>query len=294
VFVPGNSLHLLMGVGLAAAGLWAYWPALAKLVHAWNAQPDYSHGFLVPPLAAFFLYARRAACPGFGRPSVLLATLLVAASFGVRWLSARYYFEFLDAWSILLWVAAIPALLGGRAMLLWCLPSIGFLWFMIPLPFTIETQLSYPLQRIATRITCWTLQLLGQPAFAEGNVILLGEHQLEVAQACSGLRLFVSIVALAYAYVVLVKREWWEKALLVLALVPIAIIANSARIVGTGLLFQLVSGDAARHFSHDFAGWAMIPFAAGLFWLVLWYLGKLFPEEEIVDVGSLIREGVSR
>jgi exosortase len=144
---------------------------------------------------------------------------------------------------------------------------------------------------VATKASCWMLQLLGQPAFAEGHVILLGENTLEVAQACSGLRLFMSVVALAYAYVVLVRRTWWEKGILLLAVAPIAVAANVTRIVATGLMYQYASGEAAKQFSHDFAGWAMIPLAAVLFALVLWYMSKLIREEEVMEMSALVREG---
>jgi exosortase len=134
------------------------------------------------------------------------------------------------------------------------------------------------------------LQLLGQPAFSEGNVILLGNHELEVAQACSGLRLFASVIALAYAYLVLVRRAWWEKVILLFAVGPIAVVSNAVRIVMTGLLFQFTTGEMAHRFSHDFAGWVMIPLAAALFGLVLWYLGKLFNEEEVLDMSAYMRD----
>ena len=145
-----------------------------------------------------------------------------------------------------------------------------------------------PLQRIATKVSSFGLQTLGQPAVSEGNTILLGEHKLEVEQACSGLRLFFSVMALAYAYMVLVRRTWWEKAILVLSIIPIAVLANAARIIATGLLYQWASSDAAKHFSHDFAGWAMIPLAAALFWAVLWYLSNLFPEQQIREIRNVI------
>ena len=130
---------------------------------------------------------------------------------------------------------------------------------------------------------------MGQPALSEGNTIHLGEHQLEVEQACSGLRIFVGIVALAFAYVIIVRRPWWEKALLLVSVVPIALVANATRIVGMGLLTQLVSTEAGQHFAHDVSGYVMIPFAAGLFALVLWYLGKLIREVELVDVSATVR-----
>ncbi|HYW81206.1 MAG TPA: exosortase/archaeosortase family protein, partial [Thermoguttaceae bacterium] len=165
----------------------------------------------------------------------------------------------------------------------------GFLWFMIPLPYTVERVLRDPLQKVATKLSSAVLQVLGQPAISESNTILLGEHHLEVADACSGLRIFVGIAALAFAYIIIVRRPWWERVLLVLSILPIALIANSTRIVCTGLLYQFVSGEAAERFSHDLAGYVMIPYAACLFAAVLWYLGALMREVEVADIGSVIR-----
>ena len=101
----------------------------------------------------------------------------------------------------------------------------------------------------------------------------------------------MGIGALAFAYVVIVRRTWWEKAILVLCVVPIALIANATRVVATALLFQYVSGEAAHKFSHDAAGLVMIVYAAGLFALVLWYLGKLFGEVEQVEIDAVVRRG---
>lgn len=283
--------QLLAGAIVLAVGIWSYWPALVTMWTAWEREPDYSHGYLVVPLALLFLWVRRASFPGLSEAGWMTGLGLLGIAVATRYFSARFFFEFLDAYSVLPWLAAVVALLFGNQVLLWALPSIGFLFFMIPVPFGIEIALSHPLQRIATMLSCAALQLLGQPAFAEGNVILLGDHQLEVAQACSGLRLFISVVAMAYCYVVLVRRSWWEKLLLLVAVPPIAILSNSARIVATGLLYQFTTGEIARKFSHDLAGWAMIPLAAALFWAVLWYLGNLIREEEQVDMVALLHEG---
>jgi exosortase len=282
--------QLLFGAVVFAAGVWAYWPTLVKIVAAWSAEPEYSHGFLVVPLAIYFLWVRRERCPGIEAPDFVLGFTLLGLSVLARYVAVRFYFGFIDGNSILLWISSVVALSGGRRLLLWALPSIGFLLFMIPLPFSVERAMSAPLQRLATKLTCWTLQLLGQPAFNEGNVILLGSQTLEVAQACSGLRLFVSIAALAYAYVVLVRRTWWEKAMLLVAAAPIAIVANTARIVATGLLFQFMTSEAAHKLAHDFSGWMMIPLAAAMFGLLLWYMGKLIQEEEVLDSSALLRE----
>jgi exosortase len=284
------SWQIAAGLLCLAAGVFAYWPTLAELVHAWNVEPDYSHGFLVIPLAILFLWMRRDSYPGFGASSPLLAAGLLAVSLVMRWVSARYYFSFLDGWSIVPWAAAVVAMLGGRPMLMWALPSIGFLGFMVPLPYSLEHELSGPLQRVATKLSTLALQTLGQPAFSDGNTILLGDERLLVAEACSGLRLFVSTLALTYAYITLIRRPWWEKAFLALTAIPIAIVSNATRIVVTGLLYQITDNEALRQMAHDYAGFGMIVLAAGLFWLVLWYLGKLIREDEAMDMASLVRK----
>ena len=286
--IDGN--WLAWAAAILIAGIWAYWPTLVQIVKTWNREPDYSHGFLVVPVAIAFLFARRASYPGIGPSSYRLGLALLGCGLLLRYLGARFYMEFIDGYSILPWLAGAVAVLGGTRLLVWTLPSIGFLFFMIPLPFGIETMMSAPLQRVATKLTCLTLQTLGLSAFSEGNVVLIGEQRLEVAQACSGLRLFMTIVALAYAYIVLVRRTWWEKVILLAAVVPIAIVSNAARIITTGLLFQYTSGEWAHKFSHDFAGFAMIPLAAALFACVLWYLGKLIREDEVMDMSVLVRD----
>jgi exosortase len=280
---------MICAVLVIAAGIWSYWPTLNSLVSTWNQVPDYSHGFLVAPVAAYFLWARRQTYPGIRPPAYIVGFSILTFTLLVRYLGARFYFGAFDAYSLLLWIASVVAICGGHRLLKWSLPSIAFLFFMIPFPFGLETAMSAPLQRIATKVSCWTLQLLGQPAFSEGNVILLGNQQLEVAQACSGLRLFASVIALAYAYVVLVRRPWWEKVVLLTAVAPIAILSNSIRIVATGFLFEFTTSDLAHRFSHDLAGWAMIPVAAAFFGLVLWYLRALIQEEEVLDISAVLR-----
>jgi exosortase len=278
------------GVLLGGVFAWAYWPTLLSLVDAWNTEPDYSHGYFVVPLAIYFLWARRDRFPGVTGRLAWPGLLLIALSMAARMAGALWFISPVDGWSILLWVAGVVWLLGGWRVLWWSAPSVAFLWFMIPLPFQLERGLSLPLQRIASQMSSWVLQFLGQPAFAEGTIIRLGDQEpLNIERACSGLRIFMGIVALAFAYVIITRREWWEKALLLASVLPIALIANSSRIVITGLLYQYVSGEAGRQFAHNSAGWVMIPFAAVLFGLVLLYLDRLMREVELVDVGAAVR-----
>jgi len=191
-----------------------------------------------------------------------------------------YYLLPLDGWTIPITMAGLVWLLYGWPCLKWSMSAIAFLWFMVPIPFRVESWLSVPLQGVATKFSTVALIFLGQPAISEGNTILLNEQTLFVEEACSGLRIFVGIFALAFAFILFSRWRWWQKGLVLLSVLPVAVIANVFRIVATGLLHQWFSSEAAHKFSHDIAGFVMIPLAAALFWLLLNYLDKLFPEVE--------------
>ncbi len=279
---------LVGAVVLAALFAWAYAPTLRYLLTAWNDQPDYSHGILVPLLSIFFLWKWRDSLPEVSGRIAWQGLIVLVAVVGMRYGAARLHLTQVDAWTIPVWIFGVVWTLTGRAVALWSLPALAFLYFMVPLPYRMEHLLSLPLQSIATQLSVWSLQCLGQPAIAEAHTIHLGSHKLEVEQACSGLRMLVGVLALAVGYVLMFPKSWWERAILLVSVVPVALAANTARIVITGLLFQYVSSEAGQKFSHDFAGWMMILFAVALFGGVLWYLQRLFPEQQKMQLRDLL------
>ena len=285
-----NSVMLIGSVAILAAIVWAYWPTLVAMVHAWESQPDYSHGYLVIPLALLFLWTRRGSFPRDEVRASWWGALFLLAVVAARVLAGRYYLVPLDGWTLPLTIAGVVWLLWGAAALRWSAPAIAFLWFMVPIPYSAERWLSVPLQAVATKLSTIALVMMGQPAIAEGNVILLGSHTLFVEEACSGMRIFIGIFALAFAFALFSRWSWWQKGIVLLSVLPVAIAANVTRIVVTGLLYQWVSGEAGQKFSHDIAGFVMIPFAALIFWMVLIFVDKLFPlVEQVSPTAELFR-----
>ena len=279
---------LLVSIGaVAIAFLWSYWPTIVELVSIWEREPDYSHGYLVVPISIYFLWLRRSEIPTVLSPSSF-GLILLAASIGIRYLAARFSITSGDGYSILVWLAGVVLLFGGRQLFVWMLPSIGFLFFMVPLPFRIERLMSVPLQMTAANISCFALQCMGQPAFGEGTTILLGDQQLYVEEACSGLRIFFGTMALAFAYIIAARRELWEAAILLVSVIPIALFANSVRIVVIAFLFQHYSDETARKYSHDISSWLMIPFAAACFGLLIWYLNCLVRRSTSFGLSDLV------
>ena len=282
-----RSVIISLGL-LALAFVWTYWTTWLRLVHAWNVEPDYSHGYFVVPLALFFLWLRKDRMPQPHGPN-WAGLALVFAGLSLHIVGSLYYLEPFNGWSMVVWLTGAAWLLGGREFCQWCLPSALFLVFMVPLPYSIEIMFRQPLQRIATEVSCWMLQSLGLPALAAGNVVAINDMELEVAQACSGLRIFVSIVALAFAYAVIVRRPWWIKALIFASALPIAVVANAVRVALVAVAYPYASTPASHRLAHDLAGWFVIPFAAALMGAFIWYLGKLIIQARPLSRQELLR-----
>ena len=276
---------------LTVAFAWSYWPVFGELIGAWNSQPDYSHGWFVVPLTGYMLWTRRSMLSTRSSSLAWGGALLIALSIVIRVFGSACYIDSVEAWSIPFGIAGAFWLFGGRQMFWRSLPAVAFLAFMIPLPFHAEHMASYPLQRIATRASCWLLQCLAQPAVQEGNVVLIGDVRLNIVEACSGLRIFMSILALAYIYAALIQKPWWTKAALFAAVAPVAVAANALRIALTGLLHTLVSSEAAHRFAHDLAGWLMLPIAGAMLAFVVWYIDRLIFPVETSTAGDLLRAG---
>lgn len=287
--VAKQSVNPIAVAMLAIASLWAYWPTLVELAATWDREPDYSHGYLVLPLFAVFLYLRRDTYPQVLKPA-WFGLLLILGSIALRVVGGVIFITPFDGWSIVLWVAGAALCLGGWPLLRWCLAPTLFLFFMVPLPFRYETLISQPLQRIAAMFSSFVLRCIGQPAFAENTTIIIGTEILEVEQSCSGLRIFVGIFALTCGYLIAFRRELWEASLLIIGAVPVALVANAIRIVVTAVLYQNFTNETAHKFSHDMAGYLMIPLAAFLLWGVQWYLSCLMQDVTRGEVADVMRQ----
>jgi exosortase len=255
--------------------LWAFWPSLVELAHAWEHNPQYSHGYLVPAFALVLLWLRRDRLRGAEPRPSLWGVPVLAAGVALRLGAAFYHYLWLDSMSLLPCLLGVFLLVGGRAALRWAWPAVLFLAFMVPLPFRLASALSGPLQELATVVSTFVMQTLGLPALSEGNVILIDEHQIGVVEACNGLNMLMVFFALATAVAIVTRRPWVDKLIILASAAPIAVVSNIARVTVTGILFQAVDSETANHFFHDVAGWLMMPLALALLGLELKLLSWL-------------------
>jgi exosortase len=272
-------VRFLSVAALGASLAWAYWPTFVDVAERWAHEPQYSHGYLVPLFAVFLLWHRRQLSPAAAKGSAW-GLPAVCAGVALSLAGAYFHFPWLEAVSLLPCLAGLVLLAGGGAALRWAWPAIAFLLFMFALPFRIEVSLAQPLQWLATQASTAALVLLGFTATAEGNIITLGESQVGVAEACNGLSMLLTFVALAVACATVIKRPARDRVVLVLSAVPIALFANVVRITVTGILYETADPGLARAFFHDFAGWFMMVLALGLVWIELQILARLFVEQE--------------
>ena len=274
----GSAPYWQLGI-LAALSVWIYWSTVAHLVAQWWHDPNFSHGFFVPLFSGFVIWQGRDRLARIIPRPTWSGLLLLAAGLGVLIVGRLGAELFLDRSSMLLILAGVVVLFAGWNLFRAVLFPWAFLLLMIPIPTIIFNQIAFPLQLLVSKIAAAALPLLGVPVHREGNVLRLAAMDLEVATACSGMRSLMSLLTLAIIYGYLLEKRLWVRWLLALASVPIAIAANSARIIGTGLIVQYWDADKAEGPFHSF--WGLVVFIVALIMLYTLHavIRLLFPEK---------------
>ena len=255
--LKGNRGRVL-GAGLVVVLLIAvYYQVIWKLVIDWWQVSDVSHGFLVPPFAAFLLWERRKTLRKVEIAPSWSGIPVLAGGLAVLLLGVYGAELFLSRISLLIVLAGLTLTFAGREMLVKVQFALLVLLLAIPIPAIIFNQITLPLQTLSAKSASALLPLFGVPVLREGNVIVLPMMKLEVAQACSGIRSLMSLLTVSILLGYFLESSLLRRSLLALASIPIAIIANSIRILGTGLCVQYWDPDKASGFFHEFSGWVM-------------------------------------
>src|SRR5665213_459658 len=241
--------------GILLIVVYAY-PILSHLVGQWSTDDDVSHGFFVPLVAGYIAWQRR---------EKLLSMEWKPAWWGIAllvWAGLQAYLGmlgaelFLQRTAFLISLVAMLLILGGTGLVRELAFPLLLLPFMIPLPTVVYNQITFPLQLFASAVAEKSLDVLNIPVLRDGNILELASQKLDVAEACSGIRSLLSLSFLSLVYAYFFDRKVWMRWVLLIATIPIAIVANSARVTLTGV-FSEINPELAQGFFHEAEGWVI-------------------------------------
>lgn len=257
--------------------LWAlvFLPVFPPMVDTWLNHSDNSHALLVPLISLYFFWEKRGGMAhiplqpsGLGWGGLVLCLVFYLASYaGGIAVVARIML--VSAFICLFWSTLGTAWVRNFAF------PLGFLYFMVPVPDTLLGMVAFPLQLFATKISASLIQFCSIPVYREGNMLYFLQTQLEVAEACSGIRSIMSLTMLSAIFAYIATGRRWHQALLVLSAVPIAMLANIVRVSGTGILAHFFGDRVARGFLHEFSGLAVFAFGLAVLFLEFRVLQRL-------------------
>jgi len=270
---------------LAVCFAYLYHPIITKLVHDWYTDDNYSHGFLIIPIALYFVWERRARLREAERKPSSLGLAVVLGSLAVLLAGILGSELFLTRISILGTIAGVILFLYGWNHLKILMFPLTFLILMIPIPAIIFNRVAFPLQLLASRFGEMALMLFQIPVLREGNVINLANTSLEVAEACSGIRSLISLLTLGIVLGYFTDSRICVRIVLAIGTIPIAIAANGIRVAGTGIAAHYYGPDAAQGFFHSFSGW-IIFIAAFLMMFILYRVIILIAPEKSSAIGE--------
>jgi exosortase len=268
-----------------------YFPILSKLVNQWSTDDDVSHGFFVPLVAGYIAWQRREKLASVEwKPAWWGVGLLVWAGLQayVGMLGAEL---FLQRTAFLFSLVAMLLILGGTGLVRQLAFPLLLLPFMIPLPTVVYNQITFPLQLFASSVAERSLEVLNIPVLRDGNILELASQKLSVAEACSGIRSLLSLSFLSLVYAYFFDRKVWMRWVLLIATIPIAIVANSARVTLTGV-FSEIDPSLAAGFFHEAEGWVI--FVVALVILVVvhqalnWVYRRWHPQPSVPKEAGLV------
>ena len=239
---------------LIAATTAVYAPVVTKLVADWWSDPDYSHGLLCAPLAVGIAVARRTELARLAAaPSAigLAGAGAAMAALGLGILGAEL---FLTRISLLLFIAStILYVFGWRHLRVLAFP-LALLLLSIPIPAIVTTRFTLPLQFAASAMAETSLGTLGIPVLRDGNVLVLPNATLQVAEACSGIRSLVSLIVLALVIARFSERRAPARTAIVCAALPVAVLVNGVRVTVTAAATYWYGTAAAEGVAHEAVG----------------------------------------
>lgn len=241
---------VLLGIIL----LMLYYKVIVVLVQQWWDDPNYSHGFLVPLVSGYFIWQKRKKLKEITKSFDPRGLIVITIGLGIYLIGVAGAELFSVRISLIIVISGLIFYFYGKGIMkeLWF--PLVFLFFMVPLPYIIYYSITFPLQIFSTKLTYALLNFVGISAIRQGNIIHLQNYSLEVIEACSGLRSAMTLSALGATLAYITQKAIWQKMLLFLSSIPVAIIANVLRLFVTAIIALIFGIKHAEGFLHEVSG----------------------------------------
>jgi exosortase D (VPLPA-CTERM-specific) len=269
-------VYILLTVVVVAA-IVPFARALGDLYNIWNLKPEYSHGIIIPLLSAFLIWRQRDQLRALPFAASWYGPLLILIGLVMRFIGAATTMHTLDNYAFLLVLYGLVLTLVGPVVFRRLWMPLLILVFSLPLPSLFNNALSLQLQLLSSELGVAVIRAAGISVLLEGNVIDLGSYQLEVAEACSGLRYLFPLMTLAFIVAYLFRGPMWKRVTLFLVSVPITVVMNSLRIGFIGITVEHWGNGMAEGALHDFEGWLVFMFSTGALILTAFLLSRIGP-----------------
>ncbi|MCK4622622.1 MAG: exosortase/archaeosortase family protein [Desulfuromonadales bacterium] len=260
------SFLCLASVLFVGTFVFLFWETMHGMVVVWDQDANYSHGFIIPFVSGYLVWQKWGTVTSkSARTSVLGLILMVFGLFS--FLAGQVADEdFTMRVSMIIVFGGGLLFAFGREIFKEILFPYGYLFFMVPLPYVLYDNIAFPLKLLISKYSVLVMKAMSIPVLREGNVIHLVNTTLEVADACSGIRSIISLLALAAAMAYFTQKGWLKRSVLIFLALPIAVLANAIRVIGTGILASRFGPEVAEGFFHEFAG--MVIFGMAMVMLV--------------------------
>ncbi|MBB6091265.1 exosortase D (VPLPA-CTERM-specific) [Povalibacter uvarum] len=261
---------------LAAAGVcFASYDAVVDMWTTWQTREEYSHGVLIPIIAAFLVWQQRDVLERNQYSGSWWGVALVSSGLLLSFLGAVATLYVLQQYALLLLIYGLVVAFGGWSLAKALQAPLLMLIFMVPLPAFLLHNMSSELQLLSSQIGVWVVRLFGISVFVEGNVIDLGVYKLQVAEACDGLRYLFPLMTLGFLMAYFFKVALWKRITLFLLAIPVTILMNSIRIGIIGVMVEHWGTSMAEGFLHDFQGWVVFMVSAAVMLVAMILLSRI-------------------
>jgi len=260
---------------------------IEAIVHRWLTDSSWSHGFLIPLFSLYFINQHKKEILNLRtRPNYLGLFFLIFGILFYPFNIIHLRYGYLRPIGMIATLGAIVLFFGGWRLIRYTWLPIAFLIFAVPLPQRYYVYLTMPMRKLAATVATALLNLVPQMEAAVSGVVIdviykgqRLEPALNVAEACSGMRLLMAFLALGVAMAYLHYRPVWQRVILLASTIPIAILCNIVRVTVTGFIYVLIHPKYTQGIYHDALGLSMLPLAFGLYGFLAWFMSSLFIEE---------------